>query len=236
MGLIPGSGRSPGEGNRNPLLYSCPWKSHGQRSLPGHSPWGCKELDTTARLKYITAKHIELQYTGLVICSCIPHCRRVSLKQYDLISTFLWVKGLAQLYWVLSVSRVSSKSCNQGDAWHCILSSRHNLEGSAFKTTNFWAEFCFLQSFGPRTTSVCHLLSRDYSYFAAGYQSPSFLSCGASSCCLLIKNSKRNSPNKANGTTLCNITIILYWLEATHGTYQYQGRGYHKGLIISRQG
>ena len=28
MGLIPGSGRSPGEGNGNPLLYSClgnPW-------------------------------------------------------------------------------------------------------------------------------------------------------------------------------------------------------------------
>ena len=24
MGLIPGSGRSPGEGNGNPLLYSCP--------------------------------------------------------------------------------------------------------------------------------------------------------------------------------------------------------------------
>ena len=131
--------------------------------------------------------------------------------------------------------RVSSESCNQGVAWHCILSSRCDLEGSAFKITNFLAQFCFLQLFGPRTPSVYLLLSRDYSYFAAGYQNPSFLSCGASSCWLLIKNSKRNSP-KANGTTLCNITIILYWLEATHGTYQYQGRGYHKGLIISRQG
>ena len=27
-----------------------PGKSHGQRSLVGYSPWGCKELDTTVRL------------------------------------------------------------------------------------------------------------------------------------------------------------------------------------------
>ena len=26
------------------------WKSHGQRSLEGYSPWGRKELDTTERL------------------------------------------------------------------------------------------------------------------------------------------------------------------------------------------
>ena len=29
------SGRSPGEGNGNPLWYSCHGKSHGQRSLAG---------------------------------------------------------------------------------------------------------------------------------------------------------------------------------------------------------
>ena len=33
MGSIPGSGRSPREGNDNLLQYSCPWKSHGQRNL-----------------------------------------------------------------------------------------------------------------------------------------------------------------------------------------------------------
>ena len=47
LGLIPGSGRSPGEGNGNPLQYSCLEKSHGRRNLVGYSPWGCKELDTT---------------------------------------------------------------------------------------------------------------------------------------------------------------------------------------------
>ena len=44
LGSIPGSGRSPGEGNGNPLQYSCLEKSHGQRSLVGNSPWGCKRI------------------------------------------------------------------------------------------------------------------------------------------------------------------------------------------------
>ena len=47
MSSIPGLGRSPGEGNANPLQYSCLEKSHGQRSLAGYSPWGHKESDTT---------------------------------------------------------------------------------------------------------------------------------------------------------------------------------------------
>ena len=46
-GSIPGSGGSLGEGNGNPLQYSLPGKSHGQRSLVDYSPWGCKESDTT---------------------------------------------------------------------------------------------------------------------------------------------------------------------------------------------
>ena len=47
LGSIPGSGRSPGEGNDNPLQYSCLEKSHGQKSLACCSPWGCKESDIT---------------------------------------------------------------------------------------------------------------------------------------------------------------------------------------------
>ena len=41
----PGSGRSHGGGHGNPLLYSCQENPHGQRSLVGYSPWGCKESD-----------------------------------------------------------------------------------------------------------------------------------------------------------------------------------------------
>ena len=34
----------------HPTLVLLPGKSHGQRSLVGFSPWGCKELDTTEQL------------------------------------------------------------------------------------------------------------------------------------------------------------------------------------------
>ena len=50
VGTIPGLGRSPGGGHGNPLHYSCLENPHGQRSLEGYSPWGCKELDTTEQL------------------------------------------------------------------------------------------------------------------------------------------------------------------------------------------
>ena len=48
-GSSPGSGRSPGEGNGNPLQYSCLENFHGQRSLVGYSPWGLKESDNNMK-------------------------------------------------------------------------------------------------------------------------------------------------------------------------------------------
>ena len=48
LGLIPGSGRSPGEGNGNPLQYSCL-----ENSMDGGAWWttvhGVAELDMTER-------------------------------------------------------------------------------------------------------------------------------------------------------------------------------------------
>ena len=46
-GLIPGSGRSSGGGQSNPLQYSCLDNPHGQRCLVGYYPLGHKELDIT---------------------------------------------------------------------------------------------------------------------------------------------------------------------------------------------
>ena len=54
-GLIPGLGRSPGGGTVS-ISYSkqapvsLPGESHGQRSLSGYSPWGCKQPDITERM------------------------------------------------------------------------------------------------------------------------------------------------------------------------------------------
>ena len=50
VGSISGSEGSLGGGHSNPLQYSCLENPHGQRSLAGYSPWGCKELDTTEGL------------------------------------------------------------------------------------------------------------------------------------------------------------------------------------------
>ena len=46
-GSIPGSGRSPGEGNGNPLQYSCLENPMDRGALVGYSPRGHKELDMT---------------------------------------------------------------------------------------------------------------------------------------------------------------------------------------------
>ena len=54
LGSIPGLGRSPGGEHGNPLQYSCLENLHGQRSLVGYSPGGCKELDSTERLSTST--------------------------------------------------------------------------------------------------------------------------------------------------------------------------------------
>ena len=42
--LITGLGRSPGR-KWQPTAVFLPGKSHGQKSLVGYSPWGCKESD-----------------------------------------------------------------------------------------------------------------------------------------------------------------------------------------------
>ena len=58
-GLIPGSGRSPGEGMQS-TPAPLPGKSHGRRSLIGYSPWGRKELDTTAQLHFHFLKSVPI--------------------------------------------------------------------------------------------------------------------------------------------------------------------------------
>ena len=73
-GSFPESGRSPGEGNGNPVFL--PGESHGQRSLEGCSPWGLEESDTTERLHF----HFSLSCIGEghgnpLQCSCLENPR-----------------------------------------------------------------------------------------------------------------------------------------------------------------
>ena len=50
---IPGSGRSPGEGNGYPLQYTCLENPCGKRTLVSYSPGGCKELNTAEHTRGI---------------------------------------------------------------------------------------------------------------------------------------------------------------------------------------
>ena len=46
-GSFPGSGRCSWRREWPPTPVFLPGESHGQRTLMGYSPWGCKESDTT---------------------------------------------------------------------------------------------------------------------------------------------------------------------------------------------
>ena len=59
LGLIPGWERFLGEGNGNSLQYSCLENPMGREAW---CPWGCKELDTTERLHFLS---FYLQLHGL---------------------------------------------------------------------------------------------------------------------------------------------------------------------------
>ena len=49
-GFNPRVGKIPWRGKWQPTLVFLPGESHGRRSLAGHSPWSCKESDTTEQL------------------------------------------------------------------------------------------------------------------------------------------------------------------------------------------
>ena len=56
-GSIPGSGRSPGERNGNPLQHSCLENPTTEEPGWGYSPWGHKESDTAEQLSTHTHTH-----------------------------------------------------------------------------------------------------------------------------------------------------------------------------------
>ena len=55
LGSIPGVGRSPGEGNGNPLQYYCLENPMDRGAWwATYSPWGHKESDTTEQLHFLS--------------------------------------------------------------------------------------------------------------------------------------------------------------------------------------
>ena len=72
LGLIPGSVRSLGEENGNPLQYSCLENSHVQRSLSGYTPWSCKQLDVTGHDWATNTFTFHFRYLDVCYC-CFWH-------------------------------------------------------------------------------------------------------------------------------------------------------------------
>ena len=70
-GLISGLGRSPGEGNGNPLQYSSLGKSHGQRTLAGYSPWGRK-----SQTQQWLSHHIMAKFNSHILIHLFTHLYR----------------------------------------------------------------------------------------------------------------------------------------------------------------
>ena len=110
LGSIPGSERSPGEGDWQPIPVFLPGESHGQRSLPGSSPWGpeswtwlsyhnfCYLINiktfTWVKLKQL---FLEPQYQGVSVCyTLLPkHTHSPSLQaQVYTFNVKIFVTGL----------------------------------------------------------------------------------------------------------------------------------------------
>ena len=73
LGLIPGSGRSPGWRKCQPTPVCLPGKSHGWSSLAGYSPWGLKESEMTELLHFHFSWYIfkiklkKIQYYAAIV-------------------------------------------------------------------------------------------------------------------------------------------------------------------------
>ena len=79
LGSIPGLGRSPGGGHGNPPQYSCLENLHGQRSLVGYSPWGCKESDKTEPLSIAQDCTVQIMhFCRFKVCDNLASSKSVS--------------------------------------------------------------------------------------------------------------------------------------------------------------
>ena len=65
LGSIPELGRSPGEGHRTPVQYSCLENPHGQRSLACYTAGGHKELDMTEQTNWQDVEKSLARGTGM---------------------------------------------------------------------------------------------------------------------------------------------------------------------------
>ena len=85
QGLIPGLGRSPGEGNGKPLQYSCLESPMDKGAWRATVHGGHKELDMTEWLHFEHSKHIHLRALHLPSPryrnGVLPHLFQISVQR-----------------------------------------------------------------------------------------------------------------------------------------------------------
>ena len=87
--LIPGSGRSPGEGSGSPLQFPC-LENSMDRGTDG--PWDCKESDTTEQLTLSLFHPSQLIWNSL---------SKLTSNDYTFFSQFYWKRGfILDLYYI----------------------------------------------------------------------------------------------------------------------------------------
>ena len=84
-----------------------PGESHGQRSLAGYSPWGCKESDTAERLTPHRGPGGREQRVGRAVLSA------VAPGEYAFLAPLLLVLQASLGLWL-------PRSCLQGQTFHSL--------------------------------------------------------------------------------------------------------------------
>ena len=117
-GLIPGSGRCPGERNGYPLQYSC-LKNSMDRGAWQRNPWGCIKSDTTGQLTLslfqIWCLWFLWVWCSVVWCVCVCVCTHTHTHMCFCMSVFNNRSNFHHKYtrcWPPSIFWLKASDCN----------------------------------------------------------------------------------------------------------------------------
>ena len=97
--LDPRVGKIPWRRKGQPTPVFLPGKSHGQRSLAGFSPWGCKDSDRTLQLNYKCLRTNRFNSLGLSLLICnATHLEQTTLQAFDSSTVPLQTPGSNSTY------------------------------------------------------------------------------------------------------------------------------------------
>ena len=97
LGLIPGSGRSPGEGNDSPLQYSCL-----ENPMDREAWWACKVSDMTERLHFTwvillnLSEYAQYNRIGESVLACLKYETFISQDYHE--AQMRWSTGTVSIH------------------------------------------------------------------------------------------------------------------------------------------